>query len=84
MAAVSPPLTAASRVASSVSGSLPGVMTTRGQHSDPGSCLPAASAGSKPACSSEDLPAPDAPETMIMAGPASRPASLTINSAVSR
>ena len=84
MAAASPPPSAARRPASSVSGSPVGVMTTRGQPSDPSSCLPAASAGSRPACSRDDLPAPDAPDTTTIAGPASRPDSLTISSAVSR
>ena len=70
----------ASPAARSVSGRAVTVRLTTGQPCDPGTCTPRASAGTRPARSSEVLPAPEAPVTMTIPVPASMPAS----SAVSR
>ena len=80
MAAGSRPSSVASPAASSVSGRAVTVRLTTGQPGDPGTCTPRASAGTRPARSSEVLPAPEAPVTMTIPVPASMPAS----SAVSR
>ena len=65
--------------ASSVSGRVPGVMLIRGHEADPGTCTPRASAGTRPAPSSEVLPAPDAPVSMTRPDCTSEPASAAVS-----
>ncbi len=83
-AAVSLLPSTARAVASSVSGSLVGMITRQDQCSEPFNCTPLASVGSKPARSSDDLPASDAPVTPTTPPSVICRASLTANSVVSR
>lgn len=71
----SAPAISASTIASSRSGLAVGRITRRGHRSDPGPSAPAASRGSNPARSSEDLPDPDSPATSKISAPSSRSAS---------
>ena len=71
----SAPAISAKPIASSRSGLAVGRITRRGHRSDPGPSAPAASRGSNPARSSEDLPDPDSPATSRIPAPSSRSAS---------
>ena len=72
------------RVASSISGRRPGVIKSLGQAQDPrAGSAPAATAGSNPARSSDDLPDPDGPSTISSPGRASCSPARATSSAVS-
>jgi hypothetical protein len=62
-----------------VSGRVPGIMLTWNQDDDPGTCTPRVSAGPRPACNSEVLPAPEAPVSMTMPAWARVPASVAVS-----
>jgi len=72
-AAASVPASTPARKASSSSGALVGVNTTRGHHAAPGTAgsPPARSRGSTPARNSDDFPAPDTPDTTSRPAPPS-------------
>jgi hypothetical protein len=69
------PASSAKAIASSRSGLAVGRITRRGHRSDIGPSPPAASRGSNPALSSDDLPDPDSPATSRIPAPSSRSAS---------
>lgn len=74
----------ATRVASSITGRRPGVIRSLGQAEDPrAGSAPAATAGSNPARSSDDLPDPDGPSTVSSPGRASSSPARATSSAVS-
>ena len=72
-AAASAPASTATRSASSSSGARPGVNTRHGHDADSGADASPAPRirGSTPACSSDDLPAPETPDTTSRPAPCS-------------